>query len=66
MSDTREILHTRCHVCTLMSLLTQDVSQDVATQCSSHKLSSNPNICQHTQPLVGRTGPTPRSHNIKS
>ncbi|KHG27866.1 Capsid VP1 [Gossypium arboreum] len=47
-----------------MGLLTQAISQDVATRCWSQKLSSNRNICQYTQPPVGRTGPAPRSHNI--
>ncbi|KHG14084.1 hypothetical protein F383_19445 [Gossypium arboreum] len=48
-----------------MGLLIQAVSQDVATRCCSHKLSSNCNICWYTQPPVGRTGPAPGSHNIK-
>ncbi|KHF97419.1 hypothetical protein F383_36802 [Gossypium arboreum] len=47
-----------------MGLLTQVVSKDVATRCCSHKLSSNHNICQYTQLVVGHTGPAPRSHNI--
>ncbi|KHG13673.1 hypothetical protein F383_17413 [Gossypium arboreum] len=48
-----------------MGLLTQAVSQDVVTWCCSHKLSSNCNICQYTQPPVGRTGPTHESQNIE-
>ncbi|KHG26612.1 hypothetical protein F383_05827 [Gossypium arboreum] len=48
-----------------MGLLTQAVSQDIATRCCSHKLSSNRNICRYSQPSIGRTGPTPGSHNIK-
>ncbi|KHG28288.1 hypothetical protein F383_04570 [Gossypium arboreum] len=48
-----------------MGLLTQAVSQDVATPCWLHKLSSNRNIYLYTQPPVGRIGPTLRSHNIK-
>lgn len=44
-------------------LLTQAVSQDVATRYCSHKLSSNCNTCRYTQPPVGLTGPAPGSHN---
>ncbi|KHF98901.1 Urease accessory UreD [Gossypium arboreum] len=65
ISDTRETLHTRCHICTSTGLLAQAISRDVATQCYSHKLSSNRNICWYTQPPVGRRGPAARSHNIK-
>ncbi|KHG16144.1 hypothetical protein F383_21761 [Gossypium arboreum] len=43
--------------------LTQAVSQDVATWCCSHKLSSNCNICRYTQPPVQRTRTAPGSHN---
>ncbi|KHF99274.1 Capsid VP1 [Gossypium arboreum] len=65
ISDTRETLHTRCHICSHSGLLTQAVSLDVATRCYSHKLSSNRNICRYTQPPVGRTRPAPGSYNIK-
>ncbi|KHG13737.1 Ribosomal S3, mitochondrial [Gossypium arboreum] len=41
------------------------VSQNIATRCYLHKLSSNRNICQYTQPPVGRTGATLGSHSIK-
>ncbi|KHG00378.1 Dicer-like protein 1 [Gossypium arboreum] len=58
ISDTRKTLHTRCHI-SIIGLLTQAVSQEVATQCCSHKLSSNRNICWYTQPPVGRTGLAP-------
>ncbi|KHG19162.1 hypothetical protein F383_24860 [Gossypium arboreum] len=39
-------------------LLTQAVSQDMATRCYSAKLTSNRNICWYAQPPVGLTGPT--------
>ncbi|KHG09025.1 hypothetical protein F383_36026 [Gossypium arboreum] len=45
-----------------MGLLTQVVSQDVATRCCLH---GNRKKCQYTQPLVGRTGLALGSHNIK-
>ncbi|KHG10939.1 hypothetical protein F383_14269 [Gossypium arboreum] len=63
ISDTRETLHTRCHISINWSAHTS-FSQDVATRCCSHNLSSNRNICWYTQPSVGRIGPVPKSHNI--
>ncbi|KHG30549.1 Uncharacterized protein 15.0 kDa protein in GTA-P79 intergenic region [Gossypium arboreum] len=63
ISDTRETLHTRCHI-SINGPAHTSCQSSIATRCCSHKLSSNCNICQYTQPLVGRTGPEPGSHNI--
>ncbi|KHG09955.1 Very long-chain specific acyl-CoA dehydrogenase-2C mitochondrial [Gossypium arboreum] len=47
ISDTRET-YTQGVTYPSTGLLTQAVSQDVATRCCSHKLSRNRNICWDT------------------